>query len=52
MATGMELAAEAEKKAQDALKKKQLEDAGLLSAYTTGSRDIYDTSKGAASGLL
>jgi len=52
MATEMELAAEAEKKAQDALKKKQLEDAGLLSAYTTGSQGIYDTSKGAASGLL
>ena len=46
------LAAEAEKKAQDALKKKQAEDAALLASYQTGSQGIYDTSKGAASGLL
>lgn len=52
MATEMDLAAEAEKKAQDALKKKQAEDAALLAAYQTGSQGIYDTSKGAASGLL
>ena len=52
MATEMDLAAEAEKKAQDALKKKQAEDAALLASYQTGSQGIYDTSKGAASGLL
>ena len=52
MATEMDLAAEAEKKAQVALKKKQAEDAALLASYQTGSQGIYDTSKGAASGLL
>jgi len=52
MATEMDLAAAAEKKAQDALKKKQAEDSALLASYQTGSQGIYDTSKGAASGLL
>ena len=52
MATEMDLAAEAEKKAQDALKKKQEEDAALMATYQTGSQDIYGTAKDKASGLL
>lgn len=52
MAVAIDLAATAEQKALDALKKKQAEDAALMGVYQTGSQGIYDTSKGAASGLL
>jgi len=52
MATSIELAAEAEKKAQEELKRKKEEDAALLESYKTGSQGIYDTSKETASGLL
>jgi len=52
MATGIELAAEQEKAAQEALKRQKEEEDALLKAYQTGSQDIYGGAKTAAGDLL
>lgn len=51
-ATATQLAAEAEKAAQEALKRQKAEEEALLKAYTTGSQGIYDTGKGASTDIL
>lgn len=52
MATDIELAAEAQRKAEEELKKKKLEEEGLLDAYSTQSGDIYTSAKTTSEGLL
>ena len=52
MATDIELAAEAQRRAEEELKKKKAEDEGLLDAYSTQSGDIYGTAKTTSEGLL
>jgi len=51
-ATATALASEAEKAAQEALKRQKAEEDALLKAYQTGSQDIYGGAKTAAGGLL
>lgn len=52
MATGMDLASEAEKLAQEALKKKKLEEDALLGSYSVNSGSLYDTAKSTSSDYL
>lgn len=51
-ATATSLANEAEKAAQEALKRQKAEEEALMKAYQASSQGIYDTSKGAAAGAL
>lgn len=51
-ATDTALAAEAEKKAQEALKLQQAQEKALLDAYTKNSQGIYDTAKTSSSDYL
>lgn len=51
-ATATQLAAEAEKAAQEALKRQKAEEDALLKAYGTNAQGLYDTAKGSSEGLL
>ena len=51
-ATGMNLATEAEKLAQEALKKKKIDEEALLNAYSTNASGLYDNAKSTSSGYL
>lgn len=51
-ATDMALAAEAEKKAQEALKLQQAQEQALMDAYTKNSQGIYDTAKTSSTDYL